>query len=966
MVSDRIGVISADQTAPETVGFEVCRTQPSSFLNSLYRAGFDEHLTGIFETDGEAKTKASLDKAGRLWELCLRHESSVPEVLSAAAVDAGILKDQSLIASVRATCCEVWLGAWEQGGRQGRQGRQGTTSAFLQIVEWVLQACDSLILCRQFSALWLILERVDLSKVLEAAVGITGADEMADAEADVMARLRPVVLATKMHLYRAYASMQCRTATADLSAMGHAVDAARQYLEQVQGDVAQVYCDSECMSVGVRFMGLLLDAEELEAAHELLKALSSVVSRLREKDEDLGRAWEARMVVGWIWCGRVRDIEMTKGCTLVDRLVALSLEGLRCLEDAEDLDPGLDARGEASRRLDALVRGNGADVAEALGKACASMVPRRRGMRMVLSTYAWTFQGPSRVDAGGGGTVAETGGNGAAGAIDGRRIFLLSVLGNLCLRFDATFAGSCPDACEVISSLLSNRIVVRSLQVDVGLARDLHTLLWNAACDADLAPTARVMLLSSAKAMADLTQDVACIRNALLSLARVRSKMWHFDVASELANRAEQYDALGAAIVKLEIEAVRSERSARVARSEPSMAAEAAGHVGAHVDVDAVKELVTGIFRDESAFGVHDGLDLVCRFMEAGDAPEPHSIISGIVLDQVLRLAISSSSSPDLALIMFQNLVALARSTKHPSLMESVYMWMQAEPSGLDIARVIVVIRGAKPQSTDVSAETIDGLRFVANHAASMAIDELRGGSPMRAQTAAMFAARILDALYDVEPKGRSKHAVASQVCWILACNAACLADGDINPGTLIAGLEDRRAKIRANSKTVDILSFHAQLSAIFIHIKTGADLRARDALQEIRAILPTTLLDTILLDILGRLPPSMPHTLQQALEIVLEVLTPENPVYFDAIRALATMPSASKDDTIRLVAQVHRLLGAATSKPSNAPITPFIEWFYVHAWNIGARTIALEGMERHNLQGRRQRALLKSISNPT
>jgi hypothetical protein len=88
--------------------------------------------------------------------------------------------------------------------------------------------------------------------------------------------------------------------------------------------------------------------------------------------------------------------------------------------------------------------------------------------------------------------------------------------------------------------------------------------------------------------------------------------------------------------------------------------------------------------------------------------------------------------------------------------------------------------------------------------------------------------------------------------------------------------------------------------------------------------------------------------------------------VYFDAIRALATMPSASKDDTIRLVAQVHRLLGAATSKPSNAPITPFIEWFYVHAWNIGARTIALEGMERHNLQGRRQRALLKSISNPT
>ena len=956
---------SAGQNAPQTIGFEVDRTQPSSFLNALYRAGFDEHFASLSGPNGGDK-RTRLDQARRLWEVCLEHESSVPGVRSPAVVDAAILKDRALIASVRATCCEVWLAAWEQG--RGSSGLREGTAAFLQIVEWVLQACDSLILCRQYSALCLLLERVNLGMVLEAAGGITGGDGKAKGEAkgeaDVVERTRPVMLAIKMLMYRAYASMQCKTTTAALSAMGASVSEARRVLDPVaalEGDEAQVYCDSECLSVAMKFAGMLLDAEELDAAHELIKALSGIVCRLREKDEELGRAWEARLVVSGMWCGRVKEIET--GRTSAERLVALSLEGLRCLEDVEDLDPGLDARGEASRRLDAIVRGSGADVAEALGKACAAMVPRRRGVRLVLSTYAWTFQCSSGGDVGsGGGTTVAPICNvgGAPCAFDGRRTFLLSVLGNLSRRFDASFASSCPDACEVISSLLSNRIVVRSLRVDVGLARDMHVLLWNAACDADLAPIARVWLLSSAKAMADLTQDVGHIRNALLSLARIRSQMWQFDVASELVNRAAQYDALAAAIVKLEIEAARSERSTSMSRSERTAgASEAAGHGLAHVDVAAVKELSASIFRDEAAFSVHDGLDLACRFMEVGDTL-PRRIVGGILLDEILRLAVSSSS-PDLALLVFQNLIVLARSTKHPTLMEFVYSWMEGEPAGLDITRVIVA-KGGKPQRADIASASIHGLRFAANHATSMAIDELREGSPARAQTAAMFAARVLDALSDVDPTGRAKHAVASQVCWILASNAACLSDEDINPGTLIAGLEDRSSRIRSDSRTVDTLSFHAKLSAVFVHIKNGSDLRASDELREIRQIFPEAGATTLLLDVLGRLPPSMPLTLKQALEISLEVLTPDHPAYFEAIRALMTMPCMSNDDARRLVGQVHELLASLineTPQTSEPSLASFIEWFYVHAWNVGARTTALEGMELHNLLGQRQRALL-------
>ncbi len=46
---------------------------------------------------------------------------------------------------------------------------------------------------------------------------------------------------------------------------------------------------------------------------------------------------------------------------------------------------------------------------------------------------------------------------------------------------------------------------------------------------------------------------------------------------------------------------------------------------------------------------------------------------------------------------------------------------------------------------------------------------------------------------------------------------------------------------------------------------------------------------------------------------------------------------------------QVHELLASLineTSQTSEPSLASFIEWFYVHAWNVGARTTALEGME--------------------
>ena len=60
------------------------------------------------------------------------------------------------------------------------------------------------------------------------------------------------------------------------------------------------------------------------------------------------------------------------------------------------------------------------------------------------------------------------------------------------------------------------------------------------------------------------------------------------------------------------------------------------------------------------------------------------------------------------------------------------------------------------------------------------------------------------------------------------------------------------------------------------------------------------------------------------------------------------------------LVDQIHELLTSSTATTTN---TPFIEWFYVYAWNAGARAIALDGMERHALLTAASRSLLHKSS---
>ena len=909
-----------------------------------------------------------------------------------------------LIAQARMTCCEVWLEAFDKRreamGECGGKGKM--TGAFQQILEWVLQASESLLRSRQYASLGAMLDLVDVHLALDDVEWAIRGEGASD---DKAVRWAPLVAYANLLLFKAFAAMQMTTKAVNSASLVGAVMQVQRYLECVVGASNQAYCDTACLEAAMRFVYQLCRHEDVETARDVLESLGRVVDRLRETPVgavDVGH-WEMRAALCLMWCGAMPPVSHVPRQDDRRDQIAMVVDGIRMLKDVEDLElvRGFDAAGEATRRLDEMVREMTRDlkVVEAMGMACAAMVRRRRGMRMVLITYARETVS----------VICPVSNEDGSPAV---RMFLLSVLGNLCLHVDAAPTGASPEVCEVIAALVSNRVVLRYLQTDISLVRDLHALLWNVACDLDVRRAlgetaakaelaAKAALLSSALELAELLQDIECIQNAVLQLSRVKAWTGHVDVASELAMRVAEHDPVAATVIKLEIEAARV--------SLGTWGVLEGIDKGVDVDVATVKTLVRLMFPEERQEGglpgysarlsVQEGLHVVCRFLDDGSIPgDARRIISGLLLDGMLRLAVSderwAQKSADragpagLTLLLFQNLVDLALSTTHPSLKEAVYTWMDdSNPRKASISPSRLA-RPTKPTDADTVSSILASLGFLANATAEMAVDDLRHDSPEHAQLAAMFAARTLDAVHELGGNGRDTagrpYAVASQVCWILACYAACLADerdmgiDNINLGTsmdvdhvdevgwrrralskLVSGLHERSVTARADSKTVDALACHAKISELYIHIINGADMRASETLDAIPVeVIGIDSDGSLLLDILGRLPSTMPITLKRALEITIVALLPGEPIYYDAIRTLLSLDSSKHglESKLGLFDQVHELLSTSASTP---PFS-FVEWFYLHAYNAGQRDIALEGIDRHALLSPAQRALLR------
>ena len=541
----------------------------ASLVGQLYRAGFDEHVSHL-ASDRALDASTRLVRVGELWSICIRYEAAVPAVKSSSvAVEANIRKDQVLLAQARMTCCMVWLDAFEKkrelerketkgGGDRGVCGR-----AFRQVVAWVLQACDSLILSRQYLAVGALLERVDMHLVLDDVEGAIAQGRQAQQTVDdVGTRWVPLVQYAKLVLCKAYTTADADAGDpAAAAAMAGAMGQVQRYVGCVVGVADQVWCDVACLEVAMRFVYLHL--REKRGSRGLLEAVGPLVRRLKANAAAESAVWEMRVAACLVWSGTVPampafvvDGDGDGGASGRSPAADAVVEALRVLDDVEDLEsaPDLDACGLATRRLDAIVRENASvsandpvrdsEVVEAMGMACAALVGSRRGMRSVLVMFA-TMR---RKYAVGRANIEER----------GVRMFLLSVLGSLCLlRLDA--GDDAIEVIEVIAAIVANRVFLRALQggESMGLVRDLHALLWNAACDWGTGGAGRELgairaLLSSALVLAELLQDIDCIRNAVLQLARVETRMAKWEVAATLAARAAEHGAGAAMLGMLE------------------------------------------------------------------------------------------------------------------------------------------------------------------------------------------------------------------------------------------------------------------------------------------------------------------------------------------------------------------------------------------------------------------------------
>lgn len=549
----------------------------NNLIIALNQAGFDENdvSSGKIAT---GTTSARLKKAGQLWQVCLQFEASNSEVLRGnESRNDGYSANLALVAMARASCCHLWLDSMNDPDFRDKWCKE----RYLQLVFWMVEASDSLVLSRQFSALINLLDRLDMNRLQKIAEcrfqsSLQHEEEPGD-------RWMPFICLMRLRLCKSYASMQTQSQFNENQDIIQIIRDGHEYLSRIKDVHAQVYCDSNSLEIQMHFVYLLLKGqasrgstrqqEDLSIAKQILQCLAITSSRLSKNCSHLGSVWERRLTVCLMWCllnSFALDLaakELPTTITASSYLVNFVAEAVACLDNVEHLEnqPDLNMQQIVAKRLDDMLQGKSPGAVEALALPCSALLSYRRGARCVIITYASSVCGQS----------------------DHGRKFLLSVLGHLLLQLDSAYISHSPEVCDVIASIVANNMILEFLQNKVDLARGMYALLWNSISEAGLPTNKTLLLLSSTQTLAELIQDPSLIQNNLIQLACAHAQIGELELAEMLALKLEKLSPLGSAMVRLEIEAGKG-----------------------CTDIEAVEDLVRVIFAQEIV-DQHDGFDMI-------------------------------------------------------------------------------------------------------------------------------------------------------------------------------------------------------------------------------------------------------------------------------------------------------------------------------------------------------------------
>lgn len=269
-----------------------------SLVERLQNLGYDEimikdtrvPLYNCLKVPSEAASthSAQVQAAGALWAVCMEHEEENPIILSGRGhISRNYAHDRIIISIIKSRACHIWLDIVKH------HNDRWPDAEILQLSRWIFEACESLAMVQQYSAIYSLIERVKkhiLGRLMNLGQEIRlnnvsiNSEKTDEACMNFTSLLEPLLFIIKLQIWGTLSSMKANVGSfqndlfeIDCKINGWSEEMADSNLK-LQWEF-QCYCLK--MDMGMHFM----KAEEYDQAMEIFFNLVSNSDQIQEKLE---------------------------------------------------------------------------------------------------------------------------------------------------------------------------------------------------------------------------------------------------------------------------------------------------------------------------------------------------------------------------------------------------------------------------------------------------------------------------------------------------------------------------------------------------------------------------------------------------------------------------------------------------------------------------------------------------------
>ena len=368
-----------------------------SLSSRLKDEGIDK--IDLFKVEN-GSTSSQIEMAGTLWSICKQFE------MDQKGVDNG--GELVLLATIKSKCCQIWMNMYKNFKDKF------SVEKCVQLLSWVLEAGESLLLSHQYTVLSQLLLRVQHAFAprigdIVSELSLKASDEALKTVEDVTSFYHPYLCWLKICLLSGNASLCSGAADASLHHLVQEIlNSISQYILMPKH---RLICQLECIRLELSFVAELVPEAEFEKAEVLLEqiwaAFPKIIQDINEDDSSIKeqplfscQLLQNKVLIYLYWCAlcrgnNIKAQNMLGGCQIPAKYSGIIQQALRKLSEINSF-PVIDESipnhfWKLCHDLHQTLGQVGDKVICLIAWACIQLI-ERPGMTPFLSEYAKLFQ----------------------------------------------------------------------------------------------------------------------------------------------------------------------------------------------------------------------------------------------------------------------------------------------------------------------------------------------------------------------------------------------------------------------------------------------------------------------------------------------------------------------------------------------------------------------------------------------